>query len=119
MLLLGENVDEETQAVTRTFVTPIQVLPYPITNGQGQPVQTWTTTSAMEEGGSETHRFDNSGLSAVTVPAGTFDAWHLVHTRTDAQAVNHQLDEYFVPDRGFVRFECPEGEVWSLRPATP
>ena len=107
------------QVVTRTFDTPIQVLPYPLVNQYGQMVQNWTTTSTMEEGGSETHRYDNGGPGSVTVPAGTYDAYHLVHTRTDAQGANHQLDEYFAPDQGFVRFEYPEGELWSLRPATP
>jgi len=116
VLLLGEEVVEGMVVVPRTFETPIRVLPYPLETALGQPVQTWTTVSALEEGGSETHRYDNAGKAPLSVPAGTFEAYHLVHTRVDAQGGSHQLDEYFAPDHGFVRFEYPEGDVWSLRP---
>lgn len=116
LFLLGEEVKEGVSLVARSFVTPVKILPYPLESAAGVPVQTWTTVSEIEEGGSETHRYDNAGKAALSVPAGSFEAWRLVHTRTDSQSQSHGYDEWFVPEQGFVKFEYPDGEVWSLRP---
>jgi hypothetical protein len=110
LFLLGEEVQEQSALVERTFVDPIEVIPYP------QLGQSWTTTSEMEEGGSETHRFDNAGTAPRTVPAGTFDeACHLVHTRTDKDSQSHGYNEYFVAENWLIEFEYPEDSTWTLR----
>jgi hypothetical protein len=88
LFLLGEEVQEQSALVERTFVDPVKIIPYP------DMAQSWTTTSEMEEGGSESHRFDNAGLGPRTVPGGAFEeAYHLVHTRTDKDSASHQYNE--------------------------
>ncbi len=118
MFLLGEQVKEGTGVVDRTFVTPIKVIPYPLEDERGIPVQMWTTESEMEEGGSEEHRYDNdsadTGAVSHEVPAGTFEAFHLVHTRTDKDVNKHTYDEYFVPEMGFIEFDYPPENTWKL-----
>jgi hypothetical protein len=116
LLLLGEQVQEGTGVVDRTYQIPILVIPYPLEDERGVPVQSWSTDSDLVEGGSERHRFDNAGKADLTVPAGTFSAFHLVHTRTDKDGGNHQLDEHFAPMEGFVQFEYPEDNIWTLLP---
>lgn len=114
MFLLGEQVQEGVGVVERTFLTPLKVVPYPLVSEDGILVQSWTTDSDMEEGGSERHRFDNSGEVNQTVPAGTFSAYHLIHTRTDKDGTNHQYAEYFAPTEAYVQFEYPENQIWRL-----
>ncbi len=114
MFLLGEQVQEGAGVVERTFLTPIKVVPYPLVSDAGILVQSWTTDSDMEEGGSERHRFDNNGEVNQTVPAGTYSAYHLIHTRTDADGTNHQYAEYFAPTEAYVQFEYPEDQIWRL-----
>ena len=114
MFLLGEQVQEGAGVVERTYLTPVEVVPYPLESEAGIPVQSWTTDSDMEEGGSERHRFDNSGKVDQVVPAGTFSAFHLIHTRTDADGANHQYAEYFAPAEGYAQFEYPEDSIWKL-----
>lgn len=110
LFLLGEEVQEQSTLVERTFVDPVEIIPYP------DMAQSWTTTSEMEEGGSETHRFDNAGMAPRTVPAGTFDeAYHLVHTRTDKDSASHQYNEYFVAENWLIEFDYPEDSTWTLR----
>jgi hypothetical protein len=110
LFLLGEEVQEQSALVERTFVDPVLTIPYP------ELGQSWTKTTEMEEGGSETHRFDNAGLGPRTVPAGTFDeAYHLVHTRTDKDSANHWYNEYFVPESWLIEFDYPEDSTWLLR----
>lgn len=110
LFFLGEEVQEQSALVERTFVEPIEIVPYPDMR------QSWTTTSEMEEGGSETHRFDNAGMAPRTVPAGTFDeAYHLVHTRTDKDSQNHQYNEYFVAENWLIEFDYPQDSTWTLR----
>jgi len=109
LFLLGEEVQEQSALVERTFADPIEVIPYP------EMGQSWTSTSEMEQGGSETHRFDNAGTAPRTVPAGTFDeACHLVHTRTDKDSASHQYNEYFVAENWLIEFDYPEDSTWTL-----
>ena len=109
LFLLGEEVQEQSALVERTFNDPVKIIPYP------EMGQSWTTTSEMEQGGSETHRFDNAGTAPRTVPAGTFDeACHLVHTRTDKDSANHQYNEYFVAENWLIEFDYPEDSTWTL-----
>ncbi len=117
LLLLGEEAKEGTDWVERTFLDSIEILPVPIENEQGIARQSWSSTSELEQGGSETHRFDNNGKADQEVPAGTFSAFHLIHTRTDSEGGQHQYDEYFAPENWYVQFEYPADEVWKLRPA--
>jgi hypothetical protein len=117
LLLLGEEVQEGTGVVERTFLEPVLMVPVPIENEQGIARQSWSSTSELEQGGSETHRFDNNGKADQEVPAGTFSAFHLIHTRTDSEGVQHQYDEHFAPENWYVQFEYPADEVWKLRPA--
>ena len=110
LFLLGEEVQEQSALVDRTFADAVKIIPYP------DMAQSWTTTSEMEEGGSETHRFDNAGSGPRTVPAGTFDvAYHLVHTRTDKDSQSHGYDEYFVAENWLIEFDYPEDSTWTLR----
>ena len=114
LFLLGEEVQEHSSVVERTFLTPIKIIPYPLEDERGIAVQTWSTESEMEQGGTERHRFDNAGKSDYQIPAGTFSAFHLVHTRTDKDNKSEQYDEYFSPQHWFVEFELPEGDQWQL-----
>ncbi len=114
LFLLGEKAQEGSTVVERTFINPIRIIPYPMEDDRGIAVQTWSTESELEQGGTETHRFDNAGKSDYLVPAGTFSAYHLVHTRTDTENKSEQYDEYFSPKNWFVEFELPEGDVWKL-----
>ncbi len=114
LFLLGEKNQEGSTVVERTFVNPIKIIPYPMEDERGIAVQTWSTESELEQGGSERHRFDNAGKSEYEVPAGTFTAYHLVHTRTDANNQSEQYDEYFSPENWFVQLELPEGDSWQL-----
>jgi hypothetical protein len=108
LFLLGEEVQEQSALVERTFLEPIEIIPYP------EPGQSWNTTSEMEQGGSETHRFDNAGTAPRTVPAGTFEETiHLVHTRTDKDSQSHEYNEYFVPENWLIEFEYPEDSTWT------
>ena len=110
LFLLGEEVQEQSALVERTFIDPVEIIPYP------DMAQSWTTTSEMEQDGSETHRFDNAGLAPRTVPAGTFaEAYHLVHTRTDKDSQSHQYNEYFVAETWLIEFDYPEDSTWTLR----
>lgn len=108
LFLLGEEVQEQSALVERTFVDPVKIIPYP------DMAQSWTTTSEMEQDGSETHRFDNAGSGPRTVPAGTFEeAYHLVHTRTDKESQSYGYDEYFVPEKWLIEFDYPEDSTWT------
>jgi hypothetical protein len=115
LYLLAEEVQEGTQVVNRTFKEPLKMLTLPLEDKNGIAVQWWSSESEMEEGGSETHRVDNSGRETVTVPAGTFEAFHLVRTRTDKDSQSHQYDEYFTPEVGYVQFSYPADHVWKLQ----
>ncbi|MBN2493955.1 MAG: hypothetical protein JXR96_05125 [Deltaproteobacteria bacterium] len=116
MFLLGELVTEQTQEVRRTFIEPVEVLRHPLEREDGYLVQSWTSSSAMEEGGEERHRFDVQGKEPLSVPAGDFECIHLLHTRTDKDSAVHGYDEFFVPQTGFAAFEYPQDTLWSLRP---
>jgi hypothetical protein len=109
LFLLGEEVQEQSALVERTFLDPIEIIPYP------ELGQSWTTTSEMEQGGSETHRFDKEpGTAPRTVPAGTFEeVVHLIHTRTDKDSQSHQYNEYFVPENWLIEFDYPEDSTWT------
>lgn len=110
LFLLGEEVQEQSALVERTFLEPVKIIPYPDLG------QSWNTTSEIEQGGSETHRFDNAGTGPRTVPAGTFDeAVHLVHTRTDQDSQSHQYNEYFVAGNWLIEFDYPEDSTWTRR----
>ncbi|RLB52778.1 MAG: hypothetical protein DRI34_14255 [Deltaproteobacteria bacterium] len=118
LFLLGEQVVEGSGVVERRYLTPVKLLPYPFTNDAGVAVQNWSTTSDVEQGGSETHRFDNQGQGNVTVPAGDFSAYHLVHQRTvGVDGPTTALEEYFSPGHWYVKFEYSPESTWSLAPA--
>ncbi|MBW2703765.1 MAG: hypothetical protein JRF33_23350 [Deltaproteobacteria bacterium] len=115
MFLLGEEVQEQTQVIERTFLTPVEIIRFPLEKEGGILVQSYTTTSDLEEGGSETHRMDIQGKVSAPVPDGPYEAIHLLHTRTDDQNQTQQFDLYFVPELGFAQFELPEGYSWLMR----
>ena len=114
MFLLGEEVQEQTQVITRTFLTPVEMIRYPLEKENGILVQSFSTNSELEEGGSETHRFDVQGKEAAPTPDGPYEAIHMLHTRSGDGSPTEQYDEYFVPGTGYVQFELPEGFTWSL-----
>lgn len=115
LYLLGEDVNEGSTHVERHYLTPVKLLPYPLENEQGFPVQGWTTQTDVEQGGNETHRFDNSGKESIDVPAGTYEAFHLVHTRTIDGNDTTALEEYFSPGNWYVQFEYPKDSIWQLK----
>lgn len=115
LFLLGEEVQEQSSLVERTFLDPILVIPYPLEPKPGRIVQNWSTTSEMEQGGAETHRFDSAGKTTLELEGGTFEAYRLTHTRTDRDGGNRQYDEYFVPENWYPQFDYPEGSTWKLR----
>jgi hypothetical protein len=115
LFLLGEEVAEQSTVVERTFLTPLKMLPYPLESDTGVPVQSWTTDSDLEQGGSETHRFDNGGKQTIEVPAGSFTAFRLVHTRNVTGGDSFAFDEYFSPQNWYPQFEFPEESVWKLK----
>ncbi len=115
LFLLGEDVNEGASHVLRHYLTPVKLLPYPLENEQGFPVQSWSTQTDVEEGGSELHRFDNSGKQSIDVPAGTYEAFHLVHTRTKDGTNSTALEEYFSPQNWYVQFEFPKDSTWQLK----
>jgi hypothetical protein len=113
LFLLGEAASEQSQWVERKFETPIKLIPY-VADGK-LPIN-WSTESAVVQGGRETHRFDNQGQESLTVPAGDFQAFHLVHQRTREGQGSLSLDEFFAPGKWYPRFEYPADQVWSLNP---
>ncbi|HUU01354.1 MAG TPA: hypothetical protein VM425_07955 [Myxococcota bacterium] len=115
LFLLGEDVNEGASHVERRYLTPVKLLPYPLENEQGFPVQSWSTQTDVEQGGSEMHRFDNSGKESIQVPAGTFEVFHLVHTRTKDGTDTTALEEYFSPKNWYVQFEYPKDSTWQLK----
>lgn len=118
LFLLGEQVVEGSGLVERKYLTPIKLLPYPFTNDAGVALQNWSTSSELEQGVLETHRFDNQGLGDITVPAGDFSAYHLVHQRTvGVDGPTTALEEYFSPGHWYVKFEYSSEATWSLAPS--
>ncbi len=115
LLFLGEQVTEDQQVVNRRYLTPIVLVPYPLEPKCSGIPQSWSTTSEIEGGGSETHQFSNLGKGAHTVPAGDIEAFHLVHRRELGGGTTYSYDEYFAPARGFIEFELPDGNAWKLR----
>ena len=115
LFLLGEQVQEGTGVVDRTYSTPIKIIPHPLVDDRGIAIQSWTTNSDLVEGGDERHRFDNAGIETLDLTAGSYEAFHLVHTRTDKDSVQHQYDRYFVPQVGFVQFDYPPDDVWVVK----
>lgn len=114
LFLLGEEVQEAAQVVERTYLTPVKLVPYPIESEDGIQVQTWTTESELEQGGNEIHRFDNRGKESVEVGAGTFESFHLAHTRRMENGDSIAYDEYFSPRNWYPRFEFPNDNTWKL-----
>lgn len=115
LLFLGEQVIENSQQVDRRYLTPIVLVPYPLELKCSAIPQSWSTSSDIGGGGSETHQFSNLGKGAHTVPAGDIDAFHLVHRREIAGGTTYSYDEYFAPQRGFIEFELPDGNAWKMR----
>jgi hypothetical protein len=114
LFLLGEEVQETAEVVERTYLTPVKLLPYPVESKDGIPVQSWTTEAEVEQGGSETHRFDNRGKESIEVPAGTFESYHLAHTRRLEGGDSVAYDEYFSPRNWYPQFEYPNDNIWKL-----
>lgn len=110
LFLLGEDAQESGTTVLREYLTRIEMIPYPL-----EGVLTWNTASELEDGGTETHRFDNLGNKTIVVPAGNFETYHLVQTRTDKDGGNHQYNLYFSPENWLPQFDYPESTVWKLR----
>ena len=113
LFLDGEQVQAGSQIVSREYQNPIQLIPYPLVDKQGQWLQSWTSDSQLSEGGVESHRFDNAGPDSHQVPAGVFESFHLIHTTTRADRAIHQSNEYFAPQHGYVQFDLPSGRIWS------
>ena len=61
LFLLGEGVNEGAQYIERTYATPVKLVPYPLENEDGFPVQSWTTQTDVEEGGTEKPSSFSSG----------------------------------------------------------
>ena len=81
----------------------------------GQVVQNWKTDTDVEDGGSDSHQFNFAEKTTVDVPAGSFEAYHIVHNRTVDEADHFAYDEYFVPENWYVQFEYPEESIWKLK----
>jgi len=115
LFLLGEDVMESSIVVERRYLTPVKLLPYPLENEQGFPVQSWSTQTDVEQGGSEMHRFDNIAKESIQVPAGTFEVFHLEHARKRDGTDIPTLEEYFSPQNWYVQFEYPKDSIWQLK----
>ncbi|RME26648.1 MAG: hypothetical protein D6806_05870 [Deltaproteobacteria bacterium] len=112
LYLLAQQTVSGQEVVQRTFLTPVKLVPNPI-EVDGKPVTGWSTTSELEQGGSETHRIDNLGAESIDVPAGQFQAYHLVQ-RVTAGGTTTTLEYYFSPGNWYVSFQRPEGAEWKL-----
>jgi hypothetical protein len=115
LFLLGQGIKDGADYVESTFVTAVKLIPYPIENANGTLVQNWSSQTDVEEGGNELHRFDNAGKESITVEAGSFEAFHLTHTRTVNGTDTTTLEEYFFPQTGYVQFEYPADATWTLK----
>ena len=97
------------------YQTPIKLLPIPLEDDQGNVVASWSSQSELASWGTVEHDFEFVDMVELSVQAGTFQAYHLIHTITDREGVVTTYDEYFVPHVGYVQFEDSEGGIWKLR----
>jgi hypothetical protein len=114
MFLLGEAVNEQANVVEREYVDPIKLIPYPLESENGTPVQSWSTTSQVVDGVDETHRFHNQGGVSLDLPAGSYEGYHLVHTKEVEGQESVVMGEYFTESAWYIQFEYPQGSVWKL-----
>jgi hypothetical protein len=115
LFLLGEEDQEGGSLVARTYLNRVKIVPYPLEKSSGVMEQSWTTQTGLEQGGEETHRFDNLGKETIEVPAGTFEVYHLLQTRTDTDGANHQYNHFLASGQWLPQFDFPPGSVWKRR----
>jgi len=96
---------------------PIKVLEFPVNAGDSS--ETEVELEIMENGAvtetrTEKHRFAVASPAEVTVPAGTFNGFNVVWTRT-VDGVSSTAGLVFVENIGFVSVEPFDGGTYALK----